>query len=453
MGNRGIKKLLMIVVVVLFAIEGSTSAVVDQKVPKVIPVDVSLLSIDGETFAVPLDTSTASCNTRYKYAQAACLEELSPHIKTGAAVVAGLLATYNMMKPKEACEKASTAMKAVTAALAAYNTACTATMMMCKSSCGEFVTTSETAVAKLAACPSAALAGVDPASQAKEKGFCAKDATSIQAVMPIGSDMLKTCSSFTFNLVAAGAGLISTLQMLQKSQSCSDLTSAVDCTNPMNSFLPQCQTNKTIDCSLAENASTVTCICQINPLATGCPGAPAAGDSGTPLDGSGKTGGSTSSSLYKTGASLNTGTTYGQGADYSPDMLSGKTDESSNLVKGSAGGSGVSSGGSAGGASSNAKQVGPTGKGGVDMASDGSNLNTNVLAGYEGGGGGGRGGSGSSKKSSSSSLSNYLPGAKQDPNKNKVDTSLSQGISGAGGKTNFQKVNDRYRENRTSLMN
>lgn len=425
-----------------FANASSDVLAADQAKPLVIP-PVNPVSDGTETanpacvnynaYTPKLNTSVQSCNAKYKFAQGACLEQYSPHIKTAAAAVSGLMLAYKTMSQQDACEKASAVYKTITIALTAYNAACSGSMIVCKSACGEFLTEM---TSQVSSCPQAELVNKE--------------------VIPIATKMQKTCSSYMWNLAAAGAGLISTIQMLQKSKGCESQTSAVDCTNPMNSFLPQCQKDTSVDCSKAENANTVTCICQINPLATGCPGAPAAGDSGTPLDGSGRTGGTTSSSVYKTGSSLNTGTTYtGTAADFSPDMVDGQGNQAGNLSKGSAGSAGLGGGGAGGGGTAPfgaGGKAGPSGKGGLDLKSDGSNLNTNILSGYEGGGGGGsRGGSGG-RKASGSDLNNYLPGAKRDPVKVNQESALSKGISGAGGKTNFQKINDRYQDNRASLL-
>jgi hypothetical protein len=122
---------------------------------------------------------------------------------------------------------------------------------------------------------------------------------------------------------------------------------------------------------------------------------------------------------------------------------------------GSGGGSsGTSGSGGIGGLGSSASQ--PTAadrKAGAADASK-SKLNTNILSGYDGGGGGGgsRGGGGSSSNKDSQ-YNAYLPGGAKDPSRGIASKTFANGeITGSGSKSNWEKVHERYTDNKPTLL-
>ena len=80
-----------------------------------------------------------------------------------------------------------------------------------------------------------------------------------------------------------------------------------------------------------------------------------------------------------------------------------------------------------------------------------SKVNTNILSGEGGGGGGGGGSFGGGSGSSRDALRQYLPGGKRDPAQIAAQA-VSKEVTSQGGKSNWEKITDRYRDNKPSLL-
>ncbi len=189
-------------------------------------------------------------------------------------------------------------------------------------------------------------------------------------------------------------------------------------------------------CADTANAALPECICIANPRTAGC-----------------------SSGLSSIGE-LNAGN---PGA-VSPNSLSGAADagnpnfDTSNGFKmaeqnansSDSGGVGAPTGGGGSGLGGSGGGFGGGGPNKGDGKS-GSGLNTNILGGFDGGGGGGSGygGYGSDEKG----YRKYLPGGANDPARGLAgQSSASKEVTSQGGKSNFEKVKDRYIDNKNSLL-
>lgn len=353
-------------------------------------------------------TDVNACNGASDTADNFCMAGSSPSIHKGILVVGGLLAGVAMMKSmQDSCNKFNDAMKAGQLALTAYNTSCTVVQGRCDTACGAAVT----------------------ALQAVEKACATSPPVDFVVEQASAQKMAGVCKGYTTSMMVAGAGIMSMLQQSGLMGKCDKAVAAVDCTkDPMNTQCPQA-----MDCSKPENASNAVCICKANPGAAGCGGTYAGGNSGTPGGNGGRptllddqsntdignyTGGGTDGLISPTGAGANAG--------------------GSSLAGGGGGGGG---GGGLGGGSGGGKEK----EGGKK-----SGLNANILGGYEGGGGGGGRGMGSA---ANSGFKDYMPGGKNDPSRNVAAQGLpNREVTASGSKSNWEKVSDRYSENRRTLM-
>jgi hypothetical protein len=79
-------------------------------------------------------------------------------------------------------------------------------------------------------------------------------------------------------------------------------------------------------------------------------------------------------------------------------------------------------------------------------------LNTNILSDYDGGGGGARG-SGGGGSGGGSGYNAYMPGQRKDPSRALASqNAISSQVTSAGSKSNWEKVTERYTENKPTLM-
>ncbi len=190
-----------------------------------------------------------------------------------------------------------------------------------------------------------------------------------------------------------------------------------------------------VDCSKAENASNEKCICLANPRMAGCNNSLSAMS-----DNNSRIPTSTSGAAAATNGTQS-GLTSGDLGSGSPSALAagdGKSADSSGSGPRGGGSGGLGFGGGSGGGGSVGDQAKAAGKSGLD---------TNVLSG-EGGGSGGSFGGGSA------ALEQALEKEKadlSDPEK-VAAAAWAQQVSPESGKSNFDKIKDRYNANRRTLM-
>lgn len=243
----------------------------------------------------------------------------------------------------------------------------------------------------------------------------------------------ETCKNYATQLATATLGAVGFVMSMAQAKDCHK--------NSSNHFAAPTP----VDCTIPANKqNNMTCICQDAPRTPGC-------NSG--LDSSVAAKGadtlrsaSTSDYVPGKGGSDKVAISDGKGSL----DLGSKTDGGSSSSPGA-----PVSGGSAGidGGSGLKGSAGPPG-----AAQKAAGLNTNILGG-EGGSGGG-GGGGWSSGGSDDGLRQYLPGGAKDPSKT---GDPSMGMAGSApamkqvtsptGKSNWEKVRERYRDNKSTLLN
>jgi len=227
--------------------------------------------------------------------------------------------------------------------------------------------------------------------------------------------------------VSAIAGITSIANSLNQGKQCDDDTSA---SNVAAQTLEQ-------KCAIEANAKLPECICLKNPMLEGCGSTAVKATTGAEGFGSvsssgdktlGTSNGLKSSDLAMDGAGI--------------DGAGGKNAASAGTPAPVGGGGGAGLGGGGGGSGS--------GRDPADDKSGQKGLNANILSGSGGGGGGG--GWGSRGGEDSKGYRSYLPGGEKDPNKMAGQQSWTKEVTGQGGKSNWEKVKDRYRDNKSTLL-
>lgn len=386
------------------------------------------------------------CLKQQETAGKACLESMSPNVTSMVASLNTAMAAMGMgSSMSDSCNKVSGLMKALQAGMAGYTAACGAAKSMCSSSCGKSLDDT----IKLAKMMQNSRGEIN--CNATHPGFAACQAQ-VQAFDALKSQIIeyankegnkedpltvagkrKVCSAKYAELAASGlASVMNVVNALKQAKSCEEQSNAAannvcsDITT-MNTEACKCQVETSMDC-----------ICFRNPRTPGCS--------------SGLAGNSNSSS-ETLGAS-------GLSADGTPIDMSSNMDALGAGDMGpfgsreanSAGGAGAPVGGGGAGLGSGGTGGGGGGAGGG--TGGGRGLDTNILGGVGGGGGGAGAFRGvSSFGSGNSKYKSYLPGGDKDPNKMAGQQLWEKEVTGQGGKSNWEKVRDRYLDNKGTLLN
>lgn len=376
-----------------------------------------------------LETSK-SCVSKHDIAAKACLENLSPNIQDGVAALNTLASVLGMTGVQDNCSGFSNAMDVAKKAMTAYTGACGAAKGFCGSSCSS-------ADKSLAAIKNAKsdCTPVDPinnpnACQTYNQTFealkteSAKDANAGDQKSVEAKKKLCT-QKYAQLLTSALAGIASMLNGMKQGDQCKKESEAET---------PKTDTAAVEKCKDPKNDADPECICLKNPLTAGCSNGLKSPTNAGEL-GTGQT--------DKTNVSSSSG---GPSLPSDPGGIQQGTpgeNSASSGLPGAPGGGGAGLGGSSGGGAG-----APTGNG-QDTVKKG--LNANILSGAGGGGGGGWGafgGGGGSDK-----YRQYLPGGAKDPNRNIAgQQSWKNEVTGQGGKSNWEKVKDRYRDNKNTLL-
>jgi hypothetical protein len=358
-----------------------------------------------------------SCADKAALAEFICRENTNPEIVKALPIIQAALSALGG-GVNDACSSFANAMDIANKALLAYQGTCAAAKATCQFSCSSAEKTLN-ATQKI-------VQGQTEQQQPNKK----------QILESIGEDLdpktknsvanhYETCGGYATQLASAFIGAIGVLRSAGQSNKCDKQTSVTPTPTP-------------IDCTIEANKALQYCICKASPRTVGC-------DSN--LDNS-----ANAKSASRVGSAVGTaGTTNSKGAS---DLGTG-----GDTFAGGSGGGGDGSGGSApgapvgGGAGIDGGGVGGGGPGG-GAEKKSSSLNTNILGGESGGGGGGGwGGHGSGSEGNGRGLRQYLPGGQKDP------TALAgagkvapKDVTSQGGKSNWEKVRDRYRDNKPSLI-
>lgn len=349
------------------------------------------------------------CAKAVTAASTMCLESLSPDIKTGVGIATAIMPAIQMVGgSKLQCSNIGTALKGIQAAMLAYTAACGAAQAYCSSTCST--------------------------------ALQAEGAEDVNCSLKAHNGIVKAielCGSYKANLGMGAVGLAAMVLQMKQAKGCEEATnSETDCTK--NPTAAGCVVT-TLDCKLEANATNPTCICAKNPRAIGCVGG-GGGNTPTPTGGVGIT-------IPKNG-----------GDDPPPNFAGGG--DGAPVVPAGSGGGGATTGGLPGGGG------GGMGTGGASQAAKGSDngakgtskgLNANILNGeYGGGGGGGRGsnsGGGFVDPATAAKYKQFMPGGENDPTRSAASLPVGANeVTGGGGKSNWQKVRERYIDNRSRMM-
>jgi len=381
--------------------------------------------------------SYEECVQRENSANKYCMESRNPDMKNF--ITLAQVLTTGLSGMADACSAFGKVMDAGGKALTIYQTACSTMRGYCNSACGKAVKGLELIVENKKTLVSTGVAAASAASTTNPA--CGALAGSYAELVEANSEAILrelrvggapdfnavaqkhlTCKGYAVELASAGLGIMSMLNSFGQANQCKDNTTSQSVAN--------------VDCTIPANKqNNMTCICQDAPRTPGCNtglDSAAAAKGGDSLRAAGV-------SDYKPAAAGTT--TLDTGGDgEGMDMASKGTDGGSSAPGAPSGGGGAGLGGGGGFG------------GGVDgaVAKKGNGLNANILGG-EGGGGGGGGWGG--RGSGSDSLRQYLPGGNKDPNAGgMVGAVVTKEVTSQGGKSNWEKVRDRYRDNKPTLL-
>ncbi|XGC80735.1 hypothetical protein ACES2L_15530 [Bdellovibrio bacteriovorus] len=384
-----------------------------------------------------------TCVSTHSGAAKACLENLSPHILTGVTTLNTLMNTIGSVAVKDQCSKFSNAMDIAKAAMTAYTAACGAA----KAGCGFYCVSARNSVIKLNKISSsgASCAKATPQTMAACTQQLAAYNNSFSTIQSSVKDEGKKeieksmagkagiCTEKYANLLASAvSGIAGLMNAINQGKECEEETKG-DPTAPGTDPLKE-------KCSDPANANLPECICLKNPRTPGCsnsyekPGELNAG-------GNIGTGATDRTNVAATGG----GPDLGMGGGATPEFP-GRNPTSDS------GGSSAPAGGGAGGSLGGGSGGGSGGMDGEKSEAAKKGLDTNILGGAGGGGGGGWGAGGGG--SSDSKYRSYLPGGKNDPSKGMAGSQAwTKEVTGQGGKSNWDKIKERYRDNKSTLLN
>jgi hypothetical protein len=386
------------------------------------PIEVKVWgwSIDGlgirraqaTTPANNIAKAVESCQMKAKAATTMCVAESSEAMKTVVPMLSLSLPLLKQMDQMgkgsdEICEQGISVFDAIEKALIAYSVACGAAKALCYTTCASSIKIVNTEAPK--AWPSPALA-------VESQKAVIDSINKQQAICGSYEQVLKTAIPSALNHMISNK---------QRAMSCKKQVQATACEQDPSAL--EC-----IDCTKAENAGNLKCICLINPRSPGC-----------------------ASFTKQSDAERNTLSIGAMGDDEKAGPFINPTGADAETQFGSPS-DGVSTGG--GGGASGGGGGGGGGLGGSPSGSDGNpagqqkskGLSANII-GSEGGGGG-RGGSGSGGDfltDSNNPYAKFLPKA-QDAEREPAN--IRQQITGAFGPSNFEKVSQRYKAIRWSTL-
>lgn len=385
-----------------------------------------------------------TCISRHSAAASACLENLSEHVISGVTSLNTILSMASTATVNNSCSDFAKGMDIAKKAMTLYTTACGVMKAGCGISCVA-ARTSLTSTNKLIAAETKSVKCVpaDPAGAGACEGFLTKYRASLTKMTESVSEELnaaeeasmagkaKLCTEKYTQLIASGlSGIASIVNSINQGKKCDEKTDGTGtkvaepdkCLDPANATLPEC-------------------ICKANPRTPGC------------------------SNQYQkpgeNGASRFAGTDAGTrsiSSERGAPNLGGPDIPTLENVKneagtGGPGGVGAPSGGGAGlGGSGGFGSGGGSGKDPVAK----KGLDANIISSGGGGGGGGGGGAwgGVGGAGNNDKYRAYLPGGAKDPNKGMAgQQSWTREVTGQGGKSNWEKVKDRYRDNKNTLLN
>ncbi len=395
-----------------------------------------------------------TCVKTQSTASGLCREKTSPHLQKSLNDMNTIMGMIGGVAVKDACSNMAKLMRIGQAGLTAYTAACSAARAACEGACSTVNANLKRIVkilpteAKLIECTGVK---TDPEGLALAEPACGQYRSAVKTfllklnhVVKLDSDLAvrksialknKACTyEYANMLLSAGVGIASVMNSLKQSKDCEEQTNGTGVV---------ATEEEKAKCADPKNAALPECICMANPRTPGC------------SNGYTKPGENSSASLIAGNKATGGGSTIGNKGP-GPSTLGGGGDEDKNLAftgNSDSDGAGAFGSGSGGGGLGGGGLAG-TGKGAGEGAEEKKGLNANIL-GAAGGGGGGGGGSWSGVRGSgaASAYRAYLPGGAKDPARGLAgQQSWTREVTGQGGKSNWEKVRDRYRDNKNSLL-
>jgi hypothetical protein len=379
-----------------------------------------------------------SCRSKEVAATTYCLEKTNPGIAKALPIIQTLVSGISA-SISDSCSTLAKAMNIANEALLAYQATCAAAKGVCNYSCSGAVTKIKKAQTDFAtlAKTAEAVCKTKNAENATAATNCVNAietplkalTASISKEANVKQDSSvaqknNTCSSYATQLASALVGSIGVIKTMSSANSCSsDTTTATTASTD-------------VDCTLEANATNTVCICKATPRAAGC---------SEGLD-------TTASAMAADSLRGATEASYTAAGNSSADLgtIADSTDLGTVDTSNSTGSSGaVSDGGSGGLGGSSSLGSAAENKSAQQKA---SGYNTNIYSGDSSGGGGGGswGGYGGD-----GSLRQYLPGGKKDPTKAAAiaaQAAIKKEVTSEGGKSNWEKIRERYRDQKSTLI-
>ncbi len=367
--------------------------------------------------------SRQACIDRNQLAGRNCLEKCSPHIQEMVSGAQVLLAGMNQLSIVESCSKMGQAMKLAQMGMSAFTLTCGAQKALCDNSCGTAVEALQTAkkILKQPIVPDPDKVGCETALASKQSNLeqLADQELEPQTKVSMAGKKLE-CTGYAANLAAAGLGILSAIKQGRQANACEKATSG-----------SQAAAAVAVDpCTVATTKDSPQCICKANPRSPGCELA-----TNLSSDGSGgfaQTGGGQPA----TGIIPGGGAGLGSNSGLSDLKTGGEGAKGAAPPIGGGGGSAALGGGNGG---SN------DGRGAADTI---TKMNTGIYGGEGGGGGGAFGSRGGGGQKTAA----YNPALAQKISAEREIASLRNQVSSQGGKSNWEKVKDRYTQEKTNLL-
>ncbi len=403
----------------------------------------SLATADGGATSKviePLKTQIESCGTKKNIADWACVETCSSEIKSftddwgQAANIGAAAANGGMLGDK--CNTLSRMLSAAQQAMTLFQAACATGKSVCNSSCSDISARSKLVSDTVLKAVTNAQNQMAQACASGVSEACSSATTQaqnitkqVQVIMAelnnINSSAkvtLNKCSNYEKTKQSAIAGAAVALQGYMTAKKCADDNSS--------------GTTAAADCSNAASVSYSSLSCQCvrgEKSAVDCQGIKIGANLNVPAVSVPPIGSSTNDISTATNPDLS-------GALQDPSLSAVKPTAAGAPPPTDAGGSSGLGGGSGSGSGSQA-QDGVVGKRG---------LNANILGGFGSGGGGAGSGAGPGYDMDSN-LKAYMPGGSKDPSRS-IASQLAKEVTPQAGRSNWEKVQLRYRDNYSSLL-
>lgn len=377
-----------------------------------------------------------NCHTAQNKAASICLECNNSSLAGTLGMANTIMAGAGAMGVSDQCSKVGKAMTIASAGLSAYSAACGLVKAGCGMTCGRATkglsgmkNASESLTLLCTPTPGPTVkAGIAKCSELTSKlnGNKTQLVAAINKELAVGTlgtvaGKGERCAREYGKLaISALAGAAQLVNSAKQAEQCKKETEAT----------AQAAADAPLDCKDAKNASMPECICELNPRNPGCSNGLSKSASGfdSPFDGRLPTSESSPDTTIGDIKPIDTGGGLG---------IDGKPSAGASGAAAAGGGSGGSFGGG-GGSDGSAAAAGAGGEqypAGYSMDASGG-----------GGGGGWNSGTGSEEN-----LEKFLPGGKEDPNA-MAGNEFPSDVTTESGKSNWDKVRDRYSDNKRSLM-